>query len=376
MAAMAMLGCSGGGGNTAPQGPAPGSGDAAFKQIATGILDDLFKRHPTQATDLGIHKYDAELDDYSAAAVNAESDAARAFKTRLAAIDPATLSLDQQLDREQLLRAAGQHGAAERRDQALGEGSRSLSERHHEHGLRDHEAQLRAAGRAAEGAHRARAGHARRRSPRRARTSTTRRRSSRRSRIEQIDGNVSFFKNDVPAAFKDVTDKALLAEFKKSNDAVIAALGSYKTFLQKELLPKSNGRLRARRRDVPKALAAQRDGRAAARSPAADRRGGPAEERGRVPGDREADRREQAGRGRAGRAPGSIIPPASDAAQDDAGHARFAAAVHRRSPHHHDSAVRSGAREGDAAVHARRRRPRRWTRRARSRPRSSTASTT
>jgi uncharacterized protein (DUF885 family) len=106
MAAMATLGCSGGGGNTAPQGPAAGSGDAAFKQVATEILEDLFKRRPTQATDLGIHKYDAELDDYSAAAVKAESDAARAFKTRLAAIDPASLSLDQQLDREQLLRAA------------------------------------------------------------------------------------------------------------------------------------------------------------------------------------------------------------------------------------------------------------------------------
>ena len=27
--------------------------------------------------------------------------------------------------------------------------------------------------------------------------------------IEQIDGNISFFKNDVPAAFTDVTDTTL-----------------------------------------------------------------------------------------------------------------------------------------------------------------------
>ena len=55
--------------------------------------------------------------------------------------------------------------------------------------------------------------------------------------IEQIDGNISFFENDVPTAFKGVNDQALLAEFKKTNDSVIAALGDYKRFLQKQLLP-------------------------------------------------------------------------------------------------------------------------------------------
>jgi len=59
--------------------------------------------------------------------------------------------------------------------------------------------------------------------------------------IEQIDGNISFFKSDVPAAFKEVTDANLLAAFRKSNDAVIAALTDYKTFMQADLLPKSNG---------------------------------------------------------------------------------------------------------------------------------------
>src|SRR5205823_4489454 len=59
--------------------------------------------------------------------------------------------------------------------------------------------------------------------------------------IEQIDGNISFFKTDVPAAFRDVTDKALVAEFKQANNGVIAALATYKTFLQKELMPKATG---------------------------------------------------------------------------------------------------------------------------------------
>ena len=59
--------------------------------------------------------------------------------------------------------------------------------------------------------------------------------------IEQIDGNVSFFRNDVPAAFRSVTDPALLREFKQTNDSVVAALESYKRFLETDLLPRSNG---------------------------------------------------------------------------------------------------------------------------------------
>ena len=59
--------------------------------------------------------------------------------------------------------------------------------------------------------------------------------------IEQVDGNASFFRDDLPLAFKAVTDAALVAEFKASNDAVIAALGAYKLWLETELLPRSQG---------------------------------------------------------------------------------------------------------------------------------------
>jgi uncharacterized protein (DUF885 family) len=61
----------------------------------------------------------------------------------------------------------------------------------------------------------------------------------------------------VPAAFVDVKDKALLADFKKTNDAVIAALGKYKTYLQKELLPKSQGSYALGAETYQKALAFQ-----------------------------------------------------------------------------------------------------------------------
>jgi uncharacterized protein (DUF885 family) len=62
--------------------------------------------------------------------------------------------------------------------------------------------------------------------------------------IEQLPDLVSFFENDVPAAFKDATNPALKVEFAASNAAVIAALKSYQDWLQKDLLPRSNGDFR------------------------------------------------------------------------------------------------------------------------------------
>ncbi len=41
----------------------------------------------------------------------------------------------------------------------------------------------------------------------------------------------------MPAAFADVKDAALLADFKTANDAVIAALNDYKAWLENDLLP-------------------------------------------------------------------------------------------------------------------------------------------
>ena len=45
----------------------------------------------------------------------------------------------------------------------------------------------------------------------------------------------------MPAAFKDVKDTALLGEFKKANDVVLAALADYKKWLQDDLLKRSSG---------------------------------------------------------------------------------------------------------------------------------------
>jgi uncharacterized protein (DUF885 family) len=62
--------------------------------------------------------------------------------------------------------------------------------------------------------------------------------------IEQLPGIISFFQNDVPSAFKTVTDQTLLAEFQQSNGIAIDALKRYQAFLQNELLARSNGDFR------------------------------------------------------------------------------------------------------------------------------------
>lgn len=62
--------------------------------------------------------------------------------------------------------------------------------------------------------------------------------------IEQMPGNISFFENDVPLAFKAVTDHKLLADFSAANNAVIAALKDYEQWMTKDLLPRSQGDFR------------------------------------------------------------------------------------------------------------------------------------
>ena len=62
--------------------------------------------------------------------------------------------------------------------------------------------------------------------------------------LEQVPGIIGFFQNDVPAAFKTVSDQALMAEFHGSNQAVIDSLSAYQGWLKNDLLPRSHGDFR------------------------------------------------------------------------------------------------------------------------------------
>src|SRR5262245_17645215 len=91
--------------SSSPSEASSPSADAAFNQLAREYLDAYYQRHPTQATYLGIHRFDDRLDDYSRQAVMDDVAANRTFRERVAAIDSRMLSPDNQLDREQLLHA-------------------------------------------------------------------------------------------------------------------------------------------------------------------------------------------------------------------------------------------------------------------------------
>ena len=62
--------------------------------------------------------------------------------------------------------------------------------------------------------------------------------------IEQLPGIARFFERDVPLAFAQVSDSKLLGEFQQTNQAVVAGLKSYETFLRTTVLKKSHGDFR------------------------------------------------------------------------------------------------------------------------------------
>jgi uncharacterized protein (DUF885 family) len=62
--------------------------------------------------------------------------------------------------------------------------------------------------------------------------------------LEQLPGDIDFFRNDVPSAFSEVKDGTLLSEFKHTNAAVIDALSTYESWMKSDLLPRSTGDFR------------------------------------------------------------------------------------------------------------------------------------
>ena len=62
--------------------------------------------------------------------------------------------------------------------------------------------------------------------------------------LEQLPGIIDFFRNDVPATFSGVKDAKLQADFAQSNNAVVAALTEYQSWIKTDLLPRSHGDFR------------------------------------------------------------------------------------------------------------------------------------
>ena len=102
--ALALAACQG-------QSPAPAAGDApaavapaeseqdrAFAALAARFLDEGLALSPVAATQIGDHRFDAELDDLGAAGRKASADWTRAMLAELEGIDAAALSREHQVD--------------------------------------------------------------------------------------------------------------------------------------------------------------------------------------------------------------------------------------------------------------------------------------
>jgi uncharacterized protein (DUF885 family) len=219
-----------------------------FTVLSSQFFSEVyFNFSPTSGTSAGLHQYDSQLEDYSSAEVDREIAALHDFEKKVQAIDPAALDAPQAADREILLNyirsqllslevirgweknpddySSGITSSAfvimERPYASANTRLRALVEREKlmPQALEEARKNLK--------------------NPPKIFTQIA---------VEQIDGDVSFFQNDVPSAFlagpDAATDAATKAEFAKSNAAVIAALKSYGAWMKNDLLPRSNGDFR------------------------------------------------------------------------------------------------------------------------------------
>ena len=218
--------------------------DAAFIASADAYFDQLyFPYQPTSGTLAGYHQYDAQLESYSRATIDAQIAALHQAEKQFAAIPPASLNATNRADRElvlgnirsTLLSLEVIRPWQKNPDEYSGEISNSafsLMERKFaspDDRLRSLIAREKLMP-ATLAAARVNLVH-----PPKVYTEIA---------IEQLPGIVSFFQNDVPLAFADAKDPDLKAQFAASNSAVIAALNNYQAWLKSDLLPRSNGDFR------------------------------------------------------------------------------------------------------------------------------------
>jgi uncharacterized protein (DUF885 family) len=218
--------------------------DADFQRLADRYFNEVvFHYDPASATAAGFHEYDAQLPSGARAEIDAEIGALDEFAKRLESFDATGLTPFVAADRELLLaQIRGQLLSLEtirpweKNPDVYSSGATGAifvimsrayappAER-----LKSVIARERLIPRLLESA------RANLRNPPQIYTEVA---------LEQLPGIAGFFQNDVPAAFQKVTDPALLADFKASNQGVIDALHNYQAYLKNDLLPRSHGDFR------------------------------------------------------------------------------------------------------------------------------------
>jgi uncharacterized protein (DUF885 family) len=212
----------------------------SFTELVDAYFDDYFKANPSQATSVGFHQYDGQLEDFSAAAHQQTRRRLLEYQAAFQAIHPNTLSQNDRNDREIMIATIHSLLLEEDRVQmwrknpdaysgAVTGTIFSLIKRN----FAPPEERLRAVIEREKQIPRALAqARAVLRNPPKIYTDIA---------IEQLPGNIDFFKTTVPEAFAEVKNPGLLADFKRSNDGAIAALNEYLSWLKSDLLPRSRG---------------------------------------------------------------------------------------------------------------------------------------
>lgn len=231
------------GGLMAAQAMGQTAGDN-FRHLADEYFAQaIFKYEPTYGTSVGLHQYDSQLEDYSRAGVERQVAALKEFKTKFDAVDGSKLDESTEGDLEMvrnnirgnLLELEVIRGWEKNPDtysSGITESAFSLMERRFAppdvrlRSLIAREKQMPGALMKA---------RTNLKNPPLIYTQIA---------LEQLPGIISFFEHDVPAAFTDAKDPATIAEFHKSNAAVIAALVDYQKWVKADLLPQSHGDFR------------------------------------------------------------------------------------------------------------------------------------
>ncbi len=215
-----------------------------FRQLADAYFSQVvFKFGPTSGTLVGFHQYDSQLEDYSRAGVDREVAALKEFETKFDAVDGSKLDLSTEGDLEmvrnnirgnllELEVIRGWEKNPDNYSSGIAASAFSLMERK----FAPSDDRLRSLI-AREKLMPAVLMEARKNLKNPPQIFT-------RIALEQLPDIISFFENDVPSAFADAKDPATIAEFHKTNAAVVAALRDYEQWVKTDLLPRSHGDFR------------------------------------------------------------------------------------------------------------------------------------
>ena len=203
----------------------------------------VFPFNPSQATEAGIHNYDNSIEDYAVGTIQKETATLRTFEHLIEVFPGSSLNAEQKLDREMVLAnirssllsletirmweknpdtySSGASSAAfvimARKFAPAPDRLRALMERERQLPKLFAEARRNL------------------KNPPRIYTEVA---------LEQLPGNISFFEKDVPIAFRDVRDSALMNQFQTVNANLVRELKAYESWLRTDVLPRSHGDFR------------------------------------------------------------------------------------------------------------------------------------